>query len=404
MAQGVTFDLVWAALWVGLLGLWVSSRDLPFPVALCVAGVKIAIPFVYFGWFYDGSWTFLDDITYQAQGTEMLQLGYTPITALVNPEGIQHLISLSGGFHIAYGWWNLLGQYFFGEYYFSPVFLNVGLTFISGSFFLRIIYMLGFNTRYAQFLLVFFLLHFDVLLWSSLINFKDVIVLNLSIMSFYIFICLNKKFSIFHIFVLLCITFIFFWLRFYIPFIMIFSVLFWFCEESEILRNVIKHKLIISRKSFFILLIILFSAISITHYLGLNRFLSYIKSFSVQPFVLIYGFIRMYLTPRPWSIDSSYSFLLIPSIMHLVLTLPSIYGGWLLWKRSKEARLVIIYLLAVLLLYGAYSEIQGIRQRFQVVWIIAWMQFHFLWIIIQGAVGYTKSPRSSQLLPMVKRQ
>lgn len=395
MAQGVTIDLVWAAFWVGLLGLIVASYDLPFPMALFVSGVKIAIPFVYFAWFYDGGWNFLDDFVYQSMGTEMLQFGYTPITALVNPEGIQHLVALSGGIHIFYAWWNLLGQYFFGEHYYSPVFLNVGLTFVGGYFFLRIIYTLGFRRVYAQTFLVFFLLHFDILLWSSFINMKDVIVLTLSIISFFIIILLTDKLSIFYIFSLFFISFLLIWLRFYIPIIIIASVVCWMIEENSILSAFIIKRLNFPKKYVIVPFIFLFGFISIIYTIGLDMILSYVKKIDAFSINIIYGVVRLYLTPRPWAIESEYSFLMLPSVIHLVLLIPSVYGGFLLWKNSKETRLVLIYLFIVILIYGSYSEIQGVRQRFQIVWIIAWMQFHSLWVVAKGAAGYTKIRQSA---------
>ena len=64
------------------------------------------------------------------------------------------------------------------------------------------------------------------------------------------------------------------------------------------------------------------------------------------------------LTPRPWNIEEEYSFLLVPSIMHWALIVPTFVGSVLLWKRSKFERLLIIYLVLVICLCSVVPEVQ----------------------------------------------
>jgi len=94
------------------------------------------------------------------------------------------------------------------------------------------------------------------------------------------------------------------------------------------------------------------------------------------------GIVHIILTPRPWGISPEYSFLTIAAVLHWLFLLPTVIGGGMLWRQSKEAALLIIYCLVLIVLYGSYAELQGPRHRLQLVFIIAWMQFHFFWHII----------------------
>jgi hypothetical protein len=94
----------------------------------------------------------------------------------------------------------------------------------------------------------------------------------------------------------------------------------------------------------------------------------------------------MLLTPQLWAISPEYSFLLLPSLLHWLLLIPALLGAWMLWRRSREAALLLIYLAIVLVVYGFIPEQVGARQRVQVTFIVAWTQFHFFWVMAREAV------------------
>lgn len=192
MAEGLSNDLLWVTFWIGFVSFAISSRDFSLGTAFVISLIKVLIPLLYFAFFFDGTWTFLDDISYQSQGTTMLERGYNPASALLTSDGLSNLFSLSGGFHILYGWWNVLAQYLFGPHYYAPIFLNVALTFVSAYFLFRIVILCDFKRRYAQGFIIFFLFHWDVLVWSSLVNLKEILVLALTVICFYSFLKILK--------------------------------------------------------------------------------------------------------------------------------------------------------------------------------------------------------------------
>jgi hypothetical protein len=385
MAQGLTNDLLLAAFTIWLLGLWVCSRDLPFLVALVVTSIKVAIPVAYFAWFFDGTWILQDDLVYLSRGSEMLQQGYTPLTALIDAQG-GYLWLISSKL---YEWWNLLGQWFFGRHYYAPVFLNVLLTFVGGHFLFKLARSCGFSEGYAKGLLLFFLFHWEVLAWSSFINLKDVLTMTLTIMGFYFILKLSKQMTFRSLVALGLIILALLGIRWYIPAFMLITGLIWgvLCLRGR-RRQLLLLGLSIGSLAIVGLLTVL---------IGLVPFLYFLSGAAqvVHASAIIYGPIHLLLTPQPWWISPEYSFLLLPSVLHWLLLLPALFGGWMLWRRSREAALLLIYLVIVLLLYGIIPELQGPRHRFQVAFIIAWVQFHFFWVMVREAVSQAALGRAA---------
>lgn len=372
MAEGLTLELILVACFTLGLGVLITRNFLPIQITLFVSLVKTSIPLIYFAWFYDGTWTFKDDWQYLSVGSELSRLGYTPISVLLE---VYVLFLYARGKHILYYWWNLLAVYLFGEHYYAPVFLNILLTFISGYYLFHTALLSGFSKRYAQFLSMFFLLHWDVLAWSSFTNLKDILVLTLTIIALYSILLLSKRFRKRHLLAFVVPLFLLAFLRFYVTvFILISALIYTFV-----------YSLRYGYKSLFLLTIIgtLFSV----YIIGLPSILAspIINELIPSP----YGIIRMLLTPQPWSIERAYSFLLIPSILHWIMFFPSLFGGLKLRRLSKETNLLLIYFIIAILFYGSYQELQGVRHRVQVAPIIAWMQFHFLWMAVKGSFRVT---------------
>ena len=93
-------------------------------------------------------------------------------------------------------------------------------------------------------------------------------------------------------------------------------------------------------------------------------------------------------------------FLLVPSIFHWALILPSFIGAVLLWRRSRFERLLIIYLVLVIFLCSFVPEVQGPRQRFQVAFILARMQFEFFWNLILAPLRDKSKRRAMTTRPI----
>lgn len=378
MSYELTSDLMIAAATIFVLGMVICLRVLSVPASMAVAGIKTALPFVYFIFFYDGSWTFLDDMGYLEQGQKLLASGYDPWTFLFSGEAVSRLVALSGGHHILYGWYNLLAQWIFGEYYFSPVFLNVGLTFVSAYFLYRLAIATGFSTPYARGLFVFFSLHWELLAWSSLVNLKDTLVLLMTIALMYTTLRFVQTRWARYAVGTMALFFAFFWIRFYIPLLLLLATfLTLLCHLRE--RRHIWAAIFVA--SFF--------GLAYGAYVGWEYLIFQIEQLDFGG-KIIFGLSRMVLTPLPWSIEPEYTFLQLPAVFHWLFFVPAILGGAMLWRVRPEIRPLFVYLVIALLLYGAYEELQGPRHRVQLIFIYAWAQFHFIWDVLRKSMSQNK--------------
>ena len=373
MREGLTGDLFWAAFWVGLACMIILKRELSPVTSILISVVKVGFSLAYFAWYFDGT-TFLgDDIIYQAQGEQMLRDGYNPMTALLNPDGIARLFELTGGFHILYGWWNLLGQYLFGEHYYSAVFLNVWLTVVCGILLVRMLEIIGFDHRYQKSFLIFFLFHWEILVWSSFINLKDIATMTLAAWSLLLFLKLAQKLEFRNLAWLGVCLGIFSFVRFYMPVLILASAGIWLLLKQRDIRKWMLIPIIVGML-----------------YLSASSQIDWEKYGQQQTF--FFSLFKLFLlSPPPWKIDTSYPFLLIPSILHWIFFIPAMVTGVILWQKNITARLLIIYMLLVTLFY-TLTIFSGPRQRLQITFVIAWLQFHTLWLLV-GRARRASSPR-----------
>jgi hypothetical protein len=152
----------------------------------------------------------------------------------------------------------------------------------------------------------------------------------------------------------------FYWIRFYVPFVMLASSCVWMLSQWQDNRKYLVVPAALAGCQFVLPLLYQWQ---------------YMLDFSTA----YSGMLRFALTPRPWGIEECYSFLLVPSLLHWIFCVPGLIGAWMLWQKSPVARLYLIHVAFVFLSYSVTKELLGPRQRLQVSFIIAWAQFHFLW-------------------------
>ncbi len=364
-------DLVIAGFSIIVMGSLFVRRILGFPLALLVSFIKAAVIVIYFSSFFNGIGLRSDDLVYYLQGRAMMANGFDPLSGLFTPEGWGTLVSMAG-FHILYGWWSLLGQWLFGPYYWAPIALNVIVTFVSAVFLNKLMKAEGLSTQYRKWFVVFFLLHWDLLVWSSTLNLKDCLVMTLTIMSLWYFskLIIHKvrgKERIVTLLLSTIVSLVFLILRLYTPILILITVMLW-----SVLRN--------GRQLIWLTPLAMVGALSVIHYFGGIP----LEYFDLEG-VLI-GAIRFLTTPQPWKVSDTYDFILLPSIMHWVFIVPVACSIIALWGHSDTSRLFIIYLMVATLFYAFVDELQGVRHRVQLIFVIAWLQYYFLWILTRGAI------------------
>ncbi len=373
-------SLLFPAICVAILGTWVCARFLKLGRGLSVGVsiLKVSVPVLYFTYFHRRSWNLLDDLSYFEQARLLLIKGNNPFFIFFTPDGRQRLLAIAGGHHFLYNWWNLLAVYLFGSYYSSPVFLNVASTFVSSLLLFKVASEAGCGERYARSLAVFFLFHWEILVWSSFVNLKDVLLILLSLLTVYLLMKIRAGLKLKYILGVLLTFFTFYWIRFYLVEIILAAFLGWTAITVR------------GPKKILWILTALLCAVAAFPTGGFDLFREYAKN------EWVFGPIKMALTPQPWSVSPEYSFLVVPSIIHWCLFIPGLVSGVVLWLRSPGFRFAAIYFAAVIVFHGLIPELLGPRQRLQAVWVFAWIQFDFLWFMITLALGRRSS--SPQLL------
>lgn len=359
--QDQALDLLVAALFCFTICCFSLRKQLAPCFVLSIAFFKTIIPLLYFAFFFQNEWGGVDDVFYLNIGRSLLEAGYAPFD-IINSEFRSVLSAFAGGKHILYPWWGFLAQYLLGPHYYSGVFFNVGLSVISSVLFIKTLELVGFSKAYLTAALVFLLFSPELTAWSSFLNLKDTLVVFMINLSFFLALRFRRQKRISDISLLLCLLLLFYWIRFYLPVIFLVSYLLWLSGRLPV-RYQIGALLVLSAA------VILIAS---TKYSNL-----------FAPSSVGFGFLRMLLTPRPWGISETDSFLVLPSIIYLGLLVPAILGGIGVYGLNFECRFFIVFLFAILLFYAFFPDLQGPRQRLQVATIIAWLQFHGLLLLLR---------------------
>lgn len=359
-------DLLAAAGWC-LVACWLLLlRPLGPGLALVVATAKIALPLAHFrlGLFDIAAWRLLDDVKYVEEAASLRG-------ALLGgaPDAASQLFDVAEGHHVGYYVWNVLAQTLFGEHYFAAVFLNVVLTCVAARGVLRLLELVGLARGYALAFAVFFLLHWDVLAWSSFFNMKDPVVMTLSVWLFVWGLELVLKARPQALVGFLAIAGILYFFRWYVPVLVTGALGLWGVSHLRGWRRNV------------LLLLGLAVLVAIPLHGRFPREL-------LQPTGLFAGFFKFAMTPRPWGMSEGYRFLLLPSALHWFLAPLALLGGLNLWRRYPRARPLLLYVLLVFCFYAMVPRLHGPRHRFQCVFVLAWLQFHGLYGGLRQAFGH----------------
>jgi hypothetical protein len=329
--------------------------------AFVAAAIKGLLFIVYFGRLFDGTYTFLDDMTYLEGGGDILREGFDPSHLASQWE---LLVAIGGGDHVAYYVYNALAFQLFGEGYYAPVACNVLLTIAIAVLGARLAYIeLALSRQQTRWLYFFLLLHPDILAWSTVLNGKDTLLLLLHVLmlqatAFYLHGRIRAALLL-GVPVCLLLTFV----RFYVPLFFV-AALF----ASALLRQrgrgymirVAAGAMMLGGATFWMTEQVDYALVVLSDTL-------------VNP---LYGFVRVLLTPIPFGTEKEYGFLDAPALLHWVLLPFAIYGAHKLWRmRTPFTRFLLAYLFAFVALYAVVGELQGPRHRVQLDFAIAVLQF-----------------------------
>jgi len=228
-------------------------------------------------------------------------------------------------------------------------------------------------------LFLFTALHPDVLAWSTIMNGKDTLVLTGTAIAIYA-VSLAGELRYLRAVVLAVGTgIILFFTRVYVP-LMLLAVLMGTLLLSPLGRR---------RPALWLLVPAgLVGVGSVLGTEGLADAYGRLQAGFVNP---VHGIPRMLLTPIPFHTTEHYAFLDLPQVFHWAMLPALAYGVYRVWRRATfTARFMVLYFLAMILLYGMFENLQGSRHRYQLDGLVALFQFY-------GGLGILKQmfPRTS---------
>jgi len=354
---------------------YLGSKSLA--IAWSIATIKTSLFILYFGFLFDGTYTSLDDEVYLTTGQQLYQLFGGDISEI----RIDQMQAIVGGTHIIYNIINAIAFLFFGEYYFSPVVINIIISAFAAVISVRIIKEQKIlRETQLNYFFILLCLHPELLSWSTVFNGKDTLVLFMNVLllhSVSLFILQRKMAAFFTGFLAI---FVLLGLRFYVPFIFGLSFLIYLIIYKKLnLKKVLNFGFILS---LFLLFVVPWD------------FLSYSLEVYKQEFINpLTGVVHFMLTPRPFFTDEIHGFLNFASLINWILFpifLMGIYVGFK--SRNKFIYFLLAYLLIFTLFYGGIFAFNGPRHRLQLLFAIATFQFIGLqWFVRQMLLQKTTS-------------
>ena len=370
------FAIIFFATWIIALKMTQTLTS-----SLLAALIKSGLFLIYFGVFFDGTFTFSDDWSYLQGGKDLIAYK-VGITSLADNWGI--VLRIGGGEHIVYYLYNAFAIHLFGEGYYAPVALNILLTLlVAGLGTSLAVQEFGVSDIQKKILFFFLLLHPDILAWSNIMNGKDQLVLLLHVVLLISFSLYFRSRIMSAVALAIPAIALLLFLRFYVPFLFATTLV-----VSAIIGGRTKK-----RAHYIcggaILGIFAFFWIGSA---GVQDIITSLKDNFVNPF---YGFIRYVLTPIPFNTDENYSFLNLPALIHWLLISFACWGVFAIYRIGTPfSRFFLCYLACFVGLYSVFGALQGPRHR---------VQLDYAWAILQfsGLADYIRMKRGANATSML---
>ena len=356
-------QLIWPATAIMLVGfllsLWFTRRA---GLSLAVAAVKSGLFLVYFGFVFDGTYTFFDDWNYLRFGEQLLQNGVGVFNLMHNYDYVRSTVKSANLFYYVY---NASAIVVFGQGYFAPVAANILLTFIAAGVLAKAARLgLGMSRRTSIGLFVFLALSPSVLAWSTVANLKDILVATGTAGVVYAVALVEggrtKRAVVISVIcgLVLAVT------RFYVPLML--------GAAFGITVLCSRH----GRRNPWMWLAAIVALAVVVHGLGHGSIGGALHEFRSRVGNPLTGVVRFIATPIPFHTQPNYAFLNLPQLFFWVMLPFQFYGMVAAWRRRKmTARFMVIYFLMMTLLYGMFPTLQGPRHRVQIEGLIVVFQF-----------------------------
>lgn len=356
-------------------------------VSTIIVTLKFSIFLIYFLFFSEIYPVILsDDLNYYYDSIDLYLNADQSLSYLFSPDTLTKFMVTAGGYHFGYYVYNFIAFWLCGPYYYSPVVINIFMSVLTAGILYKTIRLSNFNPKSATFLYIFFLLHWDVLSWSSFINLKDTFVLFLLVSAIYAMVSIKvhgirTKYILYFILTLIVL----FTIRFYFSFFLITTAIIFFAI-TKLSKNKYRYLDSILKFSLFVLIPISF------YFTFISLFSQKLDDIGARTNI-ISGFLRYIVTPFPFNIEPGYYFIFISSLLHWIC-LPLLPFGLYLFTK-KHFYTLMPYIIMFLLLstfYGSFAELQGPRHRVPQTAILSLLQGLAIYEILASIKRQKSSP------------
>jgi hypothetical protein len=367
-----------------LMTLFISYKVSRSPgFSIVAAFFKAGMFLLYFGYLFDGTFSFRDDWKYLAGGSNLLALNVN-LPNLV--ENWDLTLMVGEGQHFGYYLYNAYAFKLFGEGYYAPVALNILLTLVLTWVGTRLAAReFGFFRSWEQGFFAFLLFYPDIITWSNIMNGKDPLILLLHVLLLFSVSMFFRGQHLRAISLAAPVSTALVFLRFYVPLLFAFTF-----AAGLLLRQKHFNRLVL-------VLVVIFIVLLAACLPGVSLFqysLARMQRDFVNP---LFGFVRFLLTPVPFRMGDSYSFLNISASFHWIM-MPFTTWGIVLLLRQKTpfSWFFLLYAFAFFGLYSVFAPLQGPRHRVQLDFALAVFQFlalkNFLLPVLQSRKPASYSP------------
>ncbi len=357
-------QLMLPALAILVVGFTISFGFTRRPALSCsIAAVKAGLFALYFGVFFDGTYTFLDDWRYLHVG-ELLANRHIGVFNFIH--NYQYVLSTVESVNLSYYIYNASSVELFGRGYYAPVAMNILLTFIAAGLLTKTAQTgLGMSRRTSIGLFACLALGPSILAWSTITNMKDVLVATATAGVVYAVALADRGKLLRAALVALAGAAVLLVTRFYIPLTLgaAFGIALLFSRRG--------------RRSPWLWLLAIVALAGAIHVLGHNSLTGALHNLRASAGNPVSGILRFVVTPIPFHTTPGYGFLDFPQLIYWLLLPFEAYGMVAVWReKTLTGRFLVIYFLVMTALYGVVTSLQGPRHRIQIDGLIVIFQYY----------------------------
>ncbi len=367
---GLRFFIVVLCAW--LIGIIVGFQYLSARASFLVVTLKIGIVVLYTTSLADGSWyTGGDDWGYIVRSVDLYLKNVNPLAIWFTPEG-QHLHAFPNAALLK--WYNSSLFYIFGPSYYVGLMFFPTLSMVTGVFVVRLLRSSGLTELGSKIGVIFYLLHWDTITWTSFLNLKEPIVTCLLFCALFGASLIPK--NIFASIAIIGASFFAFQrIRFYFPFLL----------TTGICLSILSHYW--NRVSVKYLIVSAIAGISLigialaTKLINPSQILYAYQLADLEN--VAYGFAKSLLSPLPWKITGPAEYLLISSTLHLILLPLTLVGAWFLFRTSLTGKLIVFTWIVGLAAYAVQPMVLSPRHLAPIRALEILMQFRILVVMFE---------------------